>query len=222
MDSIDVQTLAGEFLRRVEALPERKVPFIRPIRRDISKRISRAEPAQVLDLARRIIDLGSREWAYEIVYYHRPTSRSLDVEVLEILGQGIDSWSALDTFGGQLAGPAWQQGQISNAVVHGWAESDDRWWRRAALVATTGLNVKARGGTGDKDRTLAVCRMLAGDHDDMVAKAMSWALRELVPWDPDSVESFLREHDDVLAARVKREVRNKLDTGLKNPRKAGS
>ena len=28
---------------------------------------------------------------------------------------------------------------------------------------------------------------------------------------------FLAEHEERLAARVKREVRNKLETGLKNP-----
>jgi len=36
--------------------------------------------------------------------------------------------------------------------------------------------------------------------------------------DPDAVRAFLAAHDAVLAARVKREVRNKLRTGLKNPR----
>jgi 3-methyladenine DNA glycosylase AlkD len=51
----------------------------------------------------------------------------------------------------------------------------------------------------------------------MVAKAMSWALRELVVHDRKGVEAFLAAHDDLLAARVKREVRNKLTTGLKHP-----
>lgn len=60
--------------------------------------------------------------------------------------------------------------------------------------------------------------LLVADHDDMVVKAVSWALRELIIHDPDAVEKFLKDHEDVLAARVKREVRNKLDTGLKNPK----
>jgi hypothetical protein len=42
---------------------------------------------------------------------------------------------------------------------------------------------------------------------DMVVKALSWAVRE-----------FLAENENVLAKRVLREVRNKLTTGLKNPR----
>jgi len=50
-------------------------------------------------------------------------------------------------------------------------------------------------------------------------KAMSWALRELVQHDPKAVRGFLAKHEDALAARVKREVRNKLTTGLKNPRR---
>ena len=79
--------------------------------------------------------------------------------------------------------------------------------------------MKTRGGHGDARRTLAICEMLAGDHDDMVVEAMSWALRELVPWDPNAVDRFLSDNDDRLAARVKREVRNKLRTGRKNPRK---
>ena len=61
--------------------------------------------------------------------------------------------------------------------------------------------------------------MLVADHEDMVVKAMSWALRQLVVHDPDAVREFLEEHKDVLAARVKREVRNKLTTGLKNPKR---
>ena len=60
--------------------------------------------------------------------------------------------------------------------------------------------------------------LLVDDHKDMIVKALSWALRELVVHDPQAVEGFLEEHEEVLAARVKREVRNKLMTGLKNPK----
>jgi 3-methyladenine DNA glycosylase AlkD len=60
---------------------------------------------------------------------------------------------------------------------------------------------------------------LVADHEDMVAKAMSWALRELVVHDAEAVEEFLTEHEADLPARVKREVRNKLTTGLKNPKR---
>ena len=59
--------------------------------------------------------------------------------------------------------------------------------------------------------------MLVHDHEAMVTKAMSWALRALVIHDAGAVQTFLKQYDAGLAALVKREVQNKLRTGLKNP-----
>jgi 3-methyladenine DNA glycosylase AlkD len=63
-----------------------------------------------------------------------------------------------------------------------------------------------------------ICARLAADTDDTVVKALSWSLRELTIWDLDAVRVFLDTHKSVLSSRVKREARNKLETGLKNPR----
>lgn len=63
-----------------------------------------------------------------------------------------------------------------------------------------------------------ICEMLLEDRDDMVVKALSWALRELSKRDPEAVRKFLRAHENTLAPRVAREVNSKLQTGLKNPR----
>jgi 3-methyladenine DNA glycosylase AlkD len=155
--------------------------------------------------------------AYELIREHEAAFERMGEAELESFGQGIASWHSVDTFARTLSGPAWLHGQVSDSVIDRWAHSEDRWWRRAALVSTVALNMRSHGGTGDVLRTLAVCRLLVDDDDDMVVKAMSWALRALVAHDPDAVRAFLAQHEDVLAARVKREVRNKLETGLKNP-----
>jgi 3-methyladenine DNA glycosylase AlkD len=68
------------------------------------------------------------------------------------------------------------------------------------------------------DRSLAICELLVSDREEMVARALSWALRELIVHDRAAVEEFAVKHNAWLAARVRREVRNKLTTGLKNPR----
>jgi 3-methyladenine DNA glycosylase AlkD len=60
------------------------------------------------------------------------------------------------------------------------------------------------------------------DRDDMVVKAVSWALRELAKKEPKAVEAFVKKHNKQLAPRVLREVRNKLTTGLKNPKNNAS
>ena len=79
--------------------------------------------------------------------------------------------------------------------------------------------MRSRGGRGDVPRTLKVCRLLVDDHEDMVEKALSWALRELVVHDAGVVKDFIAEHQARLESRVKREVGNKVRTGLKSPRR---
>ena len=222
-DLTNSSDLIQQITADLEALPDHKTATVRALRRDWSKKLQKATPEQMLSLARQLLqhdDFNYRFIAYELIHYHRPTLHSLGEQELEQLGQGLDSWYSVDTFAPYLAGPAWREGQIGDEVVQRWAASPDRWWRRTALVCTIALNTRARGGKGDTARTLAVCRLLVADRDDMVVKAMSWALRELLIHDPQAVEAFLAEYEDVLAARVLREVKNKLTSGLKNPRKA--
>jgi 3-methyladenine DNA glycosylase AlkD len=108
----------------------------------------------------------------------------------------MSTWEEVDTFSCYLAGPAWREGQVPDAVVQAWCRSDDRWWRRAALACTTALNIPARGGRGDAPRTLAICQLLLDDRDDMVVKALSWALRALARQDPKAVKQFVAKHAD--------------------------
>ena len=54
----------------------------------------------------------------------------------------------------------------------------------------------------------------------MVIKALSWALRELIPHDRKAVLTFIRKNENALAARVKREVKNKLTLGVKNRKRS--
>jgi 3-methyladenine DNA glycosylase AlkD len=215
----DVRSVASEFDAEVRALARRNIPNVRKISRRYAQRLKDHPPDFVLAVVSILVrDYGYRGPAYEVLAGHRAAFRSVGATEIEALGQGIDSWMAVDEFARILSGPAWLRGQISDAVITRWAYSADLWWRRAALVSTVALNMRSHGGPGDVPRTLAICRLLVADHEDMVVKALSWALRELVPHDSQAVEAFLQEHDAELAARIKREVRNKLTTGLKNPR----
>jgi 3-methyladenine DNA glycosylase AlkD len=216
-----VTALTAEIRTRVQGLPLPNTTSVRNARREYSKRLAHAEPEFIMSLALSLMKLPGFEFrfiAYELVQHHLATFSSLDVLALEKLGNGIDNWAAVDCFACYLAGPAWRERQISDRVIRRWAGSKDHWWRRAAVVSTVALNNKARGGVGDTRSTLSVCEMLVNDRDDMVVKALSWALRELSKRDPSSVRRFLREHEKDLAPRVAREVNSKLKTGLKNPR----
>jgi 3-methyladenine DNA glycosylase AlkD len=217
---INIDLLAAEIDARLRALPNSKTEPVRAVRREYSKRLAGSPAQEVIALALLLLD-RQRFVAYELVCHHRAALRSLGERELELFGRGMASWDAVDTFACYLAGPAWRERQVPDALIEGWARSTDRWWRRAALVSTVPLNLTARGGRGDTARTLLICRMLVADRDDMVVKAMSWALRELCRRDAQAVRDFLAECEGRLAARVVREVRHKLETGLKNPRRTG-
>ena len=219
-DTKGAEELVNEIARRVRALPSLKIAPVRAVRREFSKRLAESPASFVIAVAIRLLNTPGvdRFVAYELVKHHREAAATLREKHLEVLGRGLAAWGEVDCFACYLAGPAWRQHQISDKVIHRWAGSRDRWWRRTALVSTVPLNSKAQGGSGDTERTLEVCRLLVRDRDDMVVKALSWALRELSKRDPKSVEQFLKEHCDVIAPRVTREVRNKLTTGLKNPK----
>jgi 3-methyladenine DNA glycosylase AlkD len=175
--------------------------------------------AEVLALALDALASGRKHLAYELL---RAAPRGLAAARLADVrrfAKGMDSWGDVDCFGCFVAGVAWRGGRISDREIARLASSQDRWRRRAALVATIPLNARSRGASaaGDARRTLAVCTQLLDDRDDMVVKAMSWALRELAKRDPRAVRAFLSNHEHRLAARVRREVINKLTTGRKSP-----
>jgi 3-methyladenine DNA glycosylase AlkD len=203
------------------AMPRQDAASFRLVRREWSIRLKDFPGTMVISLAKQLVPLGTWERiiAYEIIVNHKDALDALTPKAVTSLGKDMKSWGEVDCFACYIAGPAWRQGNISDKLIQSWAQFPDRWWRRAALVSTVALNNRARGGKGDVVRTLKICRMLLPDRDDMVVKALSWALRELSKREPLTVSSFLEQHDEQLAPRVKREVTNKLKTGLKNPRR---
>jgi hypothetical protein len=216
-----VPALAQEIDERLSSLPHSTTEELRQVRREFSKRLKDAAPHVVIELGMLLLEVPQMEYrfvVYELIHNHPSALFHLNAWQLERLGRGIASWSAVDCYAVYLAGPVWRERRVPNSLIHGWARSADRWWRRAALVSTVPLNSKARGGSGDSYRTLQVCRLLERDRDPMVAKALSWALRELAKRDPRAVREFLSGRGDVLPAIVLREVSNKLRTGLKNPK----
>ncbi len=198
---------------------------VRAVRRQWSTRL-KSEPAPlVLAVVKDLVRSGARTdrlVGFELLRSHGGAFAQLNDARIESLARGLADWGSIDLFGVTVTGPAWQGRLLSDAKVRAWARSSDRWRRRLALVSTVALNSRARGGSGDPHRTLAVCRPLMADRDDMVVKALSWALRELAKREPALVTRLLEQERDSLAPRVRREVANKLQTGVKQPARVAS
>jgi len=211
---------AGYFPTALEVLGV-PAPAIRRVLRPLARRLRSEPPERVLALARTLVATGvheARQVAWELVGGRRDLVRSLDAATVEALAEGNDNWASVDGFSVYVSGPAWRDGGVRDEDVARWARDSDRWWRRTALVSTVALNLRSRGGAGDTGRTVAVCSLLVGDRDPMVAKALSWALRALAGADERAVRAFLLRHGAELPALVRREVGNKLVTGRKSGR----
>jgi 3-methyladenine DNA glycosylase AlkD len=210
--------IAHEIRSRMAEIPFANTPALRIIRREVSRQIRDQTPAIVMQTALLLLSeepCPLRFVAYEIVSHHKQTFESLSIESLLKLGTGINSWSSVDCFALCLSGPTWRDERIPDDVIYAWAEHEDLWWRRTSLVSTVALS--RRGLREDVDRVTEVCTRLATDREEMVVKALSWALRELSKEHPEQARRFIAKHRKVLSARVIREVENKLRTGRKTP-----
>ena len=195
-------------------------PKMRTVLRQLLEDLKGEAPERVVGLARLLRRQGThegRQVAFELFERRADARTLLRAKDIRKLGRGNDNWASVDAFSCYVSGPLWREGRLSDGEVLSWTRSKNLWWRRTALVSTVPLNMKSRGGGGDPDRTLLICRELVQDSEPMVAKGLSWALRALIAVDRKRVQLFLEEHEENLPALVNREVRNKLKTGKKNP-----
>jgi DNA alkylation repair enzyme len=189
--------ILAELDARLRALSEFATAPVRNVRRRLSRELRNAPVETILHVADTLIDRdgpADRFVAYELIAAHAAVMAGLGPGRVRRLGRGL----------------------VSDAEIGRWATSPNRWWRRAAVLSTVALNsLRVAGGRGDPRRTLNICRLVRHDHDPMVVKALSWALRALAKRAPDAVRDFLSTEGTAIPALVRREVSNKLTTGRK-------
>lgn len=196
-----------------------KVPDQRKVVEAWRQKLSKLPVDQWIKLAVALTETNTLECqqvAFEFLWKNKNALQALTPEQIFTLGKMPDNWVSVDMFCLCISGWCWRNGILDDSNIEAWAKSENRWIRRSALVSTVPLNLRARGGTGDSERTLKICSMLVADYDDMVVKAVSWALRELSKSDKHAVVDFIDKFQEKLHARVKREVGNKLLTGKKS------
>lgn len=217
---MDALAEAADFRAEIAALPRRDTPSMREVRKRRSTELKSQPAAEVIAVAQALERDApqERKWvAYELIRFHPGAFAALGEAEVEDFAGRIASWYATDAFGTVLSGPLWAKGRLPDELFDAWSRSESRWLRRSALVATVGRNAM----TPDAARTFELCLRLADDRDDMVEKAVSWALRYLSQRDRPAVDAFFAEHGERFRPRVKRELRHKLATGLKSGKKRG-
>lgn len=195
------------------------VPNLKIVVKELSKQTKFFDNQKKLELIKLLIHenvFELQQVAFEYLQAEKNLYKSLTQEFIDSIEINLDNWLSVDYFGALVVGCAWRENLVSTEKVKKYLKSNDFWIRRIAVVATVSLNQKARGGFGDSKRTLEICKLVVDDHNEMIVKALSWALRELSKIDNESVVEFINQNKNSLHKKVLREVNNKLETGYKN------
>lgn len=98
----------------------------------------------------------------------------------------VNNWDLVDLSASQILGQAIVEKIINEKLLDTLAVSKNMWHRRVAMIATLALIQEERYGT-----TLRIAKKLLGDTEDLMHKAVGWALREVWKRDPKRCETFL-------------------------------
>jgi 3-methyladenine DNA glycosylase AlkD len=98
------------------------------------------------------------------------------------------NWATTDLICGALIGPLLVRRPELDRRMRAWARASNMWVRRASIV---GLIPRVRRGES-LDLVYDIARHLHGDREDLIQKAVGWALREAGKTDSNRLERYLR------------------------------
>jgi 3-methyladenine DNA glycosylase AlkD len=100
------------------------------------------------------------------------------------------NWATTDEMCGVVIGPLLLRHPRLIPQLRAWAAHKNMWVRRASIV---GLLMPMRRGNGDAcDLVYDIARRLHPDPNDLIHKAVGWALREAGKIDSERLERYLR------------------------------
>jgi 3-methyladenine DNA glycosylase AlkD len=101
----------------------------------------------------------------------------------------INNWDLVDLSAHYILGKAIYDGIQEKAILDTLAHSPVLWERRVSIISTFYFIHK-----GNIDDTLRLSKVLLSDKEDLMHKAIGWALREAWKKDAPRVEEFLQEN----------------------------
>lgn len=194
-------------------------PDIKAVIKEIREKYAHWSTESWIDLCKTLVAeevFECQVMAFEMIGRNKKLMEALEYSDLAELGKNLDNWASVDHYTVGIFGVLWGRGVVKDHHIDKLLKSDNFWDRRVAVVSTVALNLKSRGGTGDTPRTIAICEQVVDDRQDMIQKALSWALRELSKRDHRAVREFMDRNEKQLSGRVIREVNHKLEFGTKN------
>lgn len=175
-------------------------------RRELSrKHIKAAKASQRIDWQgiRQLWQAEAREYQYLAVDYLRMMQAYLQPDDLSHLRELIVSkswWDTVDNLVKPL-GHLIQRNPYLFETILAWAEAEDLWLRRAAILSQ--LTFKEKTQTVDLEQVLA---SNLADEEFFIQKAIGWSLREYSKTNPSWVADYLNRHEVDLSSLARREA----------------
>lgn len=157
------------------------------------------------EIARACWKKAPREYQYFAATYLRKWTPKVAspafVEVLRELIATKSWWDTVDELAQHALGSLVERHPELVTTMDAWAEDDDLWVARAAILHQNRYRAKT-----DAKRLFAYCRARATDKDFFMRKAIGWALRAYSATDPESVAAFVSKNEARLSPLSKREA----------------
>ena len=118
----------------------------------------------------------------------QPLLRPADIALLERLIRQSKTWAFVDELAIAITGPLVVRAPELLRVLDRWAEDDDFWVRRSAMLA---LLRPLRRGVGDFHRFARYADRMLEDKEFFIRKSIGWVLRETGKPQPDMVYAWL-------------------------------
>ena len=167
------------------------VPAIRVLVNDWCKARPSPPHDQVTELVRALWDRPLYECRQAAVLLLERTTRLLDpsdMALIERLLRNSRTWALVDGLAVNVTGDLAVRFDELGSVLDRWADDEDFWLRRSALLA---LLRPLRAGRGDFERFSRYADAMLGEREFFIRKAIGWVLREVAKRRPVLVADWL-------------------------------
>lgn len=162
------------------------------------KKVRSREKQEIFGLCEELYRSGMMEEAFVVSQWAQMLGERFEPGDIAVFRHWIDTyitnWAACDGLCNHAVGDLVVRYPEHIEELKRWAQSDNRWMRRAAAVS---LIVPAKRGEF-LDEAIAIADLLLADTDDLVQKGYGWLLKEASRDHTDEVFSYVMRNKRVM------------------------
>ena len=171
-----------------------RIPKIRKIAQEYFYHVKKLSGKECLEICDSLLETGVYELKVTAYQWAGKSVRKFSPEDIyhfeNWLIQYTTDWADCDDICAQVLGPFFIQYSEQSKICLSWAESENFWVRRAALVSL----IKPVKKDLVLDCALLVASKLKNETEPMVKKALKWFLTQASKKYPEEIKAFKSEH----------------------------